>query len=189
MSMNSLANLAVTRRTDFAPVGCPRNLREIAAAAATLPAPLPAPAPAAPPAPPAADEINTALHVISGYIPTEVLTLYVAVLAALHKPNQISRAEWSTLWIFLIATPIVVWLVYAAKIKAAQKPLPLAPSQWPVWEMFSATIAYCAWAFALPGTPFTEYSWYSSALAGIIVLVASTFLGLLAPFFLRPIKV
>ena len=87
------------------------------------------------------------------------------------------------------ATPVVVWLVYGAKIKAAQKRLPLAPGTWPIWEMFAATVAYCAWALALPNTPFTQYSWYSSALSGVIVLVTSTFLGLLAPFFQRPLGV
>jgi hypothetical protein len=91
--------------------------------------------------------------------------------------------------LFLGATPVVVWLVYAAKIKAAQKRVPLAPGTWPIWEMFAATVAYCAWALALPNTPFTEYSWYSSALSGVIVLVTSTFLGLLAPFFQRALGV
>jgi hypothetical protein len=116
------------------------------------------------------------------------LTLYVAVLAAIQKPGIVTRAEWITLWGFLVATPIVVWLVFGAKVKAAQKQMPVAPRTWPVWEMFAATVAYCAWAFALPNTPFTSYTWYSSALSGIAVLVASTVLGLLAPFFQRPLS-
>ena len=132
--------------------------------------------------------INTALYVIFGYVPTEILTLYVSILAALHQPKTPATALWLTFWIFFITTSIVVWLIYAAKIKASQKPVPVAFSQWPVWEMLAATVAYIAWAFALPETPFSEYAWYSSALAGIIVLVASTVLALLAPFFQRPIK-
>jgi hypothetical protein len=133
--------------------------------------------------------MDTAMHVLFGYIPTEVLTLYVAVLAAINQPDQVTNAEWFTFWLFLAATPVVVWLVYGAKIKAAQKPLPLAPGTWPVWEMLAATVAYCAWALALPNTPFTDFSWYSSALSGVIVLITSTFLGLLAPFFQRPLGV
>lgn len=43
---------------------------------------------------------------------------------------------------------------------------------------------------ALPNTPFAEFTdWYSAALSGVMVLVASTVLGLLAPFFQRPLKV
>jgi len=53
--------------------------------------------------------------------------------------------------------------------------------------MFAATVAYAAWAFALPHSPFTDYTWYSSALSGLAVLVVSTLLGLLAPFFQKPL--
>jgi hypothetical protein len=142
--------------------------------------------------------VTTALKVIITYIPTEVLTLYVAVLAAIQDPNRKSpRSLWLAFYCFLIATPIIVWLVYAAKVRAASKPLPLLPRAWPLWEMFAATVAYAAWAFALPDSPF-KYSftnwnslalndWYSPALAGVIVLVISTLLGLLAPVVQRPL--
>jgi hypothetical protein len=183
MSINSLANAAAARRTDLPPVGVtPRGVKEIAAAAARTPA-----GPAEPT--PSANVVDTALHVIFGYIPTEVLTLYVAVLAVLHQPNAPpGKVEWRVFWGFLVATPIVVWVVYAGKIKAAQKPIPVAFQQWPVWEMFAATVAYFAWTLGLPETPFIQYSWYSSALAGLIVVLASTILALLAPLFQRPIK-
>ena len=108
------------------------------------------------------------------------------VLAAVHE-EKITAADWIAFWSFLVATPIVVWLVYAAKVKAAGKALPLEFAAWPVWEMFAGTVAYCAWAFALPNAPFSEYPWYSSALSGVAVLVGSTVLGLLSPFFQNPL--
>src|SRR5207245_11433212 len=120
--------------------------------------------------------VNTALHLITTYIPTEVLTLYVAVLAALQKGADSRSPQWLTFWFFLVVTPILVWLVYAAKVKNSQKPLPTAPSQWPIWQMAAATVAYAAWAFALPETPFIDEKWYSAALGGIIVLITSTVL-------------
>ncbi len=58
-------------------------------------------------------------------------------------------------------------------------------SQWPVWEMMAATLAYAAWAFALPSTPFTQFTWYSPGLAGALVPVVSTVLGSVAPLFQR----
>jgi len=85
-------------------------------------------------------QIDTALHVLFGYIPTEVLTLYVAVLAAVQRPNEVTSADWIAFWSFLVATPIVVWLVYGAKVKAANKTLPLAVGAWPLWEMLAATV-------------------------------------------------
>jgi len=188
MSINSLANAAVARRTDTVPLGTvPQGLDQIAKAAQTLPSASPA-APAGTAAQPVSP-IDTALNVLFGYIPTEVLTLYVAVLAALQQPaqkGQVTAAQWNTFWLFLAATPIVVWLVYAAKVKALPKPLPLKLGEWPVWEMVAATISYWAWAQALPNSPFAEY--YSPAIAGVIILVTSTALGLLAPFFQRPLS-
>lgn len=191
MSINSMANAAASRRPDILPLDVvPRGLDEIAMAAVITPTGAPVPEPAGGAAmPKGAAPIDTAFNVLFGYIPTEVLTLYVAVLAAIEKTNKVKPAIWITFWCFLIFTPIAVWLVYGAKLKAAQKPLPIRYGTWPIWEMFAATVAYCAWAFALPNSPFLEYPWYSSALSGVVVLVASTILGLIAPFFQRPLNV
>jgi hypothetical protein len=187
MSINSLANAAAARRADTGPLNAvPKGLHEIAIAAATSPV-LAAP-PAGATAAGAGQAVDTTLNVLFGYIPTEILTLYVAVLAAIQPASTARTAHWAAFWSFLIATPLVVWLVYAAKIKALQKPLPFGLQAWPMWEMIAATVAYLAWALALPETPFAGYSWYSAALAGVAVLVASTLLGLLGPFFQRPLS-
>jgi hypothetical protein len=192
MSINQLVNSALARRPDYRPDALPEGLAGIASAANTPPVPIPAAG--APPAPPGQDAsgVDTALHVLFGYIPVEVLTLYVAVLAAMGGPEKlhggnVPRAVWATFWIFLCITPIVKWLVFGAKLIGDHKPVPWHPRTWPVWEMAAATVAYSAWAFALPNSPFTDYSWYSSGLAAVAVLAASTGLGLLAPFFQRPL--
>jgi len=128
------------------------------------------------------------MHVLFGYIPTEVLTLYVAVLAAIRQSQAVTTTDWVAFLSFLVATPVVVWLVYGAKVKALKKDLPLHFRYWPVWEMFAATVAFAAWAFALPQSPFTVYDWYSSSLSGLAMLIVSTLLGLLAPFLQRPLS-
>jgi hypothetical protein len=182
LSISSLANAAAARRTDFLPSGrAPRNLSEIARAAATATPASPQQDQAALEQP--ANAVNTALNVLFGYIPTEIVTPYVAVVAALKTPNNLPHSQWIAFWVFLGITPIVVWLVYAAKVMNEGKPIPIPFEVWPLWEMIAATIAYSAWAFALPNTPFADYVWYSSALAGIAVVTGSTVLGLLAPFF------
>jgi hypothetical protein len=136
MSINSMANSAAARRPDFLPLGVPSGLAAVAGAAGSPPVPMGA----NPPLPPSQDAnaFNTAMNVLFGYIPTEVLTLYVAILAAIGsakpKPGSVSPAFWITFWVFLAL-----------------------------------------------------YSWYSTGLAGVAVLVASTVLGLLAPFFQRPL--
>jgi hypothetical protein len=116
--------------------------------------------------------------------------LYVAVLAALQPPTKeaVASPSWAIFWWFLIVTPLVIWLVYITKAKSTGKPIPWAPLKWPLWEMAAGTIAYVAWAFSLPTTPFASLAWYSTGLAGVVVLITSTVLGLLAPLFARPLN-
>lgn len=166
-----MTNVAFSRRSDVPPAGeAPTSYAEIAAAVGGG-------------AVPKIDALSSRIQSIANYIPTEVSTLYIAVLAAIEKPEvqEIRKEHWCTFWTFLGITPVVVWLSYAGKVRKAAKPLPVSPWKWPLWEMCSATIAYAAWAFALPKTPFAELPWYSSALAGVLVLVVTTFLGLVAP--------
>ena len=125
--------------------------------------------------------IENALGVLFSYIPTEVIALYVAVISAI-KVNS-SYAGWVTFFIFLIFTPLVVWLVYAAKVKKATGVIPLTISSIPVWEMTASTLAFIAWAFALPDSIFQTFTWYSQSVAGVSILLTSTILSLISPFF------
>lgn len=96
MSINALANSAAARRTDIVPVNeVPAGLEEIARAAATPPSTKPQTPSSAVPGESSA-QIETALHVLFGYIPTELLTLYVAVLAAVEQPGKLTSADWIT---------------------------------------------------------------------------------------------
>jgi len=119
MSISSMANVAYVRRTDVATKhvaaqAAPKSARQIESATEETPD--------------SQSSVTTALRVIVTYIPTEVLTLYIAVVAALQDPTRTTRgAFWVTFYIFLVATPLVVWFVYAAKVSAAKKPLPLRP--------------------------------------------------------------
>jgi hypothetical protein len=183
MSINSMANAAAARRHDTAPVNrVPAGLKEIARASMSAPATRDPPA-----GPPPNGTVDTAFNVLFGYIPTEIITLYVAVLGTVGKEGGVTTGEWASFISFLVSTPIVVWLVYAAKLKSISLPLPAEPKSWPIWEMFAGTVAYIAWAGALPQSPFERYaeSWYSPAVAGVLVLITSALLGFLAPFFQR----
>jgi hypothetical protein len=177
MSIASMTEIAFQSRTDVGgPTYVPRTFTEIAGAAGGKDSP--------------ESQVNAAIRTLTTYIPTETLTLYVAVLAVLQPPTKegLAGPNWAIFWWFLIATPLVIWLVYITKVKTAGKPIPWAPLKWPLWEMAAGTIAYVAWAFALPTTPFASLAWYSTGLAGVIVLITSTILGLLAPLFARPLN-
>lgn len=128
--------------------------------------------------------VEVATNILFSYIPVEIIALYVAVLGALN-PDPDMKSQWVTFYIFTALTPIVLWLVYAAKVKNLNQPLPISPKQWPVWEMVASTLAFVAWAFALPESPFTTLSWYNQPLAGVNIIATSTILGLLSPFFTK----
>ncbi|MBI3637856.1 MAG: hypothetical protein HY216_16810 [Candidatus Rokubacteria bacterium] len=182
MSINALTNAALARRHDFEPANAvPRSLRDIAHAAGAPPRTVAGGASAT-------NGTTTTLQTLTTYIPTEVLTLYVSAIAAVGPAvtkGGVSAGRWLPFWCFLVATPLIVWLAFATKLKAAGKPLPASPVKWPIWEMVAATIAYFAWTFALPNTPFATEDWYSSGLAAFFVLVVSAGLGMIAPLMQR----
>jgi hypothetical protein len=184
VSISSMANVAIARRTDFGGPLVPNTVGEVASATA--------------------DRLDTqsagssALKSIATYIPTEVIVLFLAALAAVRADRATegtvrgaiaSQSELITFWIFLVLTPVFVWLVYAGKVKTGGATIPYLPTEWPAWEMFAATVAFAAWAYAVPDSPFTRFEWYSVALGSFAVLVASTALGLLAPLIQRKISV
>ncbi len=178
MSISSMANAAIGRRPDYPPLArSPQNLSEVSVAAGGSTAPN--------------NQVTSALNVIVTYIPTEVLTLYVAVLAALGSPSSVKKITPGMVvafWAFLVGTPITVWLLYAVKVVSGGKGAPVYPAQWPIWEMMAGTIAYAAWAFAMPNNPFADKVWYSSAIAGVVILVVSTLIGLVSPLFQKQLS-
>ena len=196
LDVQSIAAAAVARVAQT-PVRVPTILvrspnRPLAAGDDMLP---PSDTPAPPPAPPsvAAPDLQAqtkaALQALAIYIPTEVITLYLCVIGLVTHPEHVSRPEWRAFLVFQAITPVVVWLVYAGKLRAAGKPIPFAPAQWPCWEIIAASIAFGAWAFGLPVSPFRSFAdRYSAAWAGFVPIAASVAIGLLAPLFQKPIQ-
>jgi hypothetical protein len=193
MSINALSNAALARRTDFEPLNTvPANLTEIAAAAGgTPPKAVGGDRSAGAGAASGSRATSTTLQTLTTFIPTEVLTLYVAAVAAIGPWTVDGRpvGRWAPFLVFLVATPLLVWVAFATKLRDAGKRLPASPRYWPVWEMIAATLAFLAWTFALPNTPFAQFAnWYSTGLASFLVLVVSSGLGIVAPLMQQPLK-
>jgi hypothetical protein len=74
---------------------------------------------------------------------------------------------------------------YGWRIKVLDQPAPFRPKDWPLWEMCAATLAFAAWALALPNSPILEKVDYPPGLGTIAILGASFALGLLTPLFVR----
>jgi hypothetical protein len=184
MSTYSLASAAIARRPDFAPQeSVPRTRGELVEATKGATS--------------ADNDLTHLMKLLTAYSPTEVIALYIAGLGVardLEERLQRERPafdvlfmplEWWNFFAFLVLSPIVVWLVFAGKLLASGKPLPIAFRTWPLWEMIAATVAYAAWTLALPDTPFDGFWWYSQATAGFAALFVSGALGAIAPFFQR----
>src|SRR3981081_2028498 len=110
MSIYSMATVAVHRRPDYQPEG--RGLgtqRDILTARSATDQPTPN------------TSVTDAPGVITTYIPTETLTLYVVVLAAIAPDKGAASTgtagQWFAFWTFVVLTPIFVWLVFATKLK------------------------------------------------------------------------
>jgi hypothetical protein len=182
MSLNALTNQEIARRT-------PETTRPRVARGGFVNEAVGGGEPADDEAVPAAakdDRVTNALTALVGYIPTEVITLYVAALSAeqpLREATGFFDARW-ILWSFALLTPALLLLIYVSKIASAGGALPRPPA-WPWWKMSAATIAFLVWAVAVPGNPYLQGT--ASAVAGLGAMLVSTMLHLVTPIFERPV--
>jgi uncharacterized membrane protein len=117
------------------------------------------------------------INQITRWIPTETITVYVALLAlvaplAPHSPSFTSR--WVLFWVATAANPVVVILLAMAKTKSGER------FKTPVFEMIIAPIAFAAWAFALPDTPLSSISGYGIRWNTAILTVTTVAVTLVA---------
>jgi hypothetical protein len=130
--------------------------------------------------------VRQAADSIVTYIPTEIVTVYVAAAAAIHTAgSKPGTGQWILLGALLVLTPITTWALFAAKIHGLGESMPVAPRNWPWLHIIIASIAFLLWSFTLPNTPFEQLRWYTPGLAAVVLLVGTMVLGLAAPFF-RP---
>jgi hypothetical protein len=174
MSINTMANAAMERRSDYRD-RLPRTAAERAAAASKDPKDQ--------------NTVSVALKTVTTYIPTEIITLYIALVGALQPGEPGTSLYFTSRWIafgiFLVLTPFAIWATFASKLASDQKKLPLRVRYWPKWEMFAGTIAYVAWTIGLPDSPFAQFPWFSAAVGGFAILATSTLLGWVAGIFQR----
>lgn len=131
------------------------------------------------PAKPVGVPTNWANQIVR-WIPTETITVYVALLALVapevaHKTSFTSR--WTLFWIMVAINPVVVLLLAMAKSKTWTHVQP------PIFEMIIAPIAFAAWAFALPDTPLNSISGYSIKWNAAIITVTTVAITLVANAF------
>jgi len=109
MSINAMADAAISRRPDYPPLNdLPRTITERAQASSSDSTP--------------ANSLTTAIKTLTTYIPTETLTLYVAFIAVIQPANgdlsSTLTIRWVAFLLFLLFTPFAVWIPMPPKWSA-----------------------------------------------------------------------
>ncbi len=118
---------------------------------------------------------------ITRWIPTETITVYVALLALVAPITAASHAHphpylsrWVLFGIVTAVNPVVVVLIAMAKRKAG------TPFRYPVFAMVIAPIAFAAWAFSLSDTPLSSIPGYGIRWNTAILTVTTVAITLMA---------
>jgi len=127
---------------------------------------------------------SAAFDALVKYIPTEVITLYVAAVSILPALKQTFPVltEACVYWFFVVFTPVLFLVILLGKRREAKLDLFPPLRHWPWWKLVASTIAFSVWSLAIPGNPYLHGD-LSGGIAAFGALLVSTFLTLLQPIF------
>jgi hypothetical protein len=127
---------------------------------------------------------SNALDSLARYIPTEVITLYVAACSAMTalKDKVPGNAPYYVYWGFVGLTPLLFLIILVGKRRSAGLPALPSLGKWPWWKLVASLTAFGIWALAVPGTPYLRGE-VGGVVAAFLALFVSTFLTLLEPVF------
>jgi len=113
------------------------------------------------------------LERVARFIPSEVLAVYVPVVAILDLRGDVGR--WAVFGCALALIPLILWLR-----SSAEQPLGRERAL-AIWLI--GTIAFVAWAAAIPSGPFQTFTEDATRFGGAAVIVVSVLLPLFAAKF------
>lgn len=135
-------------------------------------------------------QVAITLNALVKYIPTEIVTMYVAASSTIQSLRSATPYIDPRLlyWGFTVLTPVLLVLMLASKRATdGLSPLPKG-REMPWWKMTASTIAFMVWALAVPGNPYVVGDG-APIVASFGAIIISTLLSLLEPIFERPISV
>lgn len=110
---------------------------------------------------------------LTRYIPTEAITLYVALLGVVGVAGASYTGRWVAFALFVILTPTIAyvdWRIASRRYLRSEAGIQRLLLR---FNLGAATIAFAAWAFSLPASPFNEFGWYDPKWGGFVALAAS----------------
>jgi|SRR5215471_6684833 len=123
---------------------------------------------------------GSALSQLIKFVPTETITLYLAVQAALGpitapEGKTISDADFQARWIWLVILAVATALLAIGLSYRSQKQLdPSGGFKLPAIETVAAVAAFVVWALSLPTTPLLNVSGYNADAWNPIILLGGT---------------
>jgi hypothetical protein len=120
------------------------------------------------------------LSALVKWIPTETITLYVAIQAALGDitvpaGKEVSEADFTSRWVWLVIVLVVtVALTIALSYRAQKVAHPHVPFTWPVFDSAAAGAAFVVWGLSLPSTPLRAIQGYDYQAWNSVVLLVGT---------------
>jgi hypothetical protein len=114
------------------------------------------------------------------YVPTETISVYLAVQAALGTVTAPAgrsgcQASFTARWVWLIVLAVATVLLTIGLAYRSQKQVaPDARFKVPLVEPTAAVAAFLVWALALPTTPLTDICGYDATAWGPVLLLAGT---------------
>jgi hypothetical protein len=114
------------------------------------------------------------------YVPTETISVYLAVQAALGTitapaGRDACQASFVSRWVWLILLAVATVLLTIGLAYRSQKQVaPAARFKVPLVEPAAAVSAFLVWALALPTTPLKDFCSYDATAWGPVLLLAGT---------------
>jgi hypothetical protein len=125
-----------------------------------------------------ADQQMTQLEKVSAFIPSDVVTVYVAGLGILTPSEAIARWVWFAIGLVLV--PVFVAIGIALEKRKS--------GIWPGWTagfllVIFGLLSFTAWAASLPNTPFLLVVSNATQIAALAVIVLASIMYPVAEYF------
>lgn len=128
------------------------------------------------------------LEELARYIPTEAVTMYLALLGVVGVASGGFTGRWIAFAIFAIATPLMVWVDWEIKVRSAVGVDRGKTRRFLIFNAVAAMLAFAALGFALPASPFSQFQWYDPKWGGFAALVVPYLLTKGEALFLPPTR-
>jgi hypothetical protein len=123
---------------------------------------------------------SSPLSQLMKYVPTETITLYVAIQAALGDvtlpdSGNISDADFTSRWIWMyVMLGVTILLATGLSYRSQKNASPTTKFRFPLFEVTAAAAAFVVWALSLPSTPLRDIDGYDYTAWSSVIILAGT---------------